>query len=309
GRLTMVVLKEVMGRYNIDSKRLYVTGPSMGGRGSWDLIRRYPTTFAAAAPMAAPALAADASLYASQNIWAVNGDQDSTVKANRDAIAAIRAIGGNPIYTELANHGHDTWRTIYPDAQFLNWVYAQRLGVPWTTVSKAPVLSGLTGPAVVAPTGGGGFGGSGVSGAGGAVASGGMSGAGARAGAGGQAGGGAGGTGGSTASGGATPGSGETGGVGLPPMSGGATGSGGSVVTGGTGGSGPTGRAGSSGSPAAADDQGGGCSVAAAAVGTPVGSRLPGALGLLALLAVGGRRRCQRRRPSAVPRPTPSHFK
>ncbi len=49
GRLTMVVLKEVMGRYNIDSKRLYVTGPSMGGRGSWDLIRRYPTTFAAAA--------------------------------------------------------------------------------------------------------------------------------------------------------------------------------------------------------------------------------------------------------------------
>ena len=130
----------------------------MGGRGTWDLIRRYPTTFAAAAPMAAPALPADARLYASQNIWSVNGDKDSTVQANRDTIAAIRAIGGSPIYTELANHGHDSWRTIYPDAQFLDWIYAQRLGGPWSTVSKAPMISGLTGPAVVAPTGGGGSG-------------------------------------------------------------------------------------------------------------------------------------------------------
>ena len=309
GRLTMVVLKEVMGRYNIDPKRLYVTGPSMGGRGTWDLIRRYPTTFAAAAPMAAPALPADASLYASQNIWSVNGDKDSTVQANRDTIAAIRAIGGNPIYTELANHGHDSWRTIYPDAQFLDWVYAQRLGVPWSTVSKAPTISGLTGPAVIAPAGGGGgFGGSGMSGAGGTAASGGRSGAGGPAGAGGQAGSAAGGssdnssgTGGSTASGGATPGSGGTGGAGLPATPGG-TGSGGSVVTGGTGAPGLSGQSGSSGS-AASGDQSGGCSVAAVG-GTAFGSWLSEALALLALLAVSDRRAQRRRsdgaRPSAM---------
>ncbi len=299
GRLTMVVLKEVMGRYNIDPKRLYVTGPSMGGRGTWDLIRRYPTTFAAAAPMAAPALPADASLYASQNIWSVNGDKDSTVKANQDTIAAIRAMGGNPIYTELANHGHDSWRTIYPDAQFLDWVYAQRLGVPWSTVSKAPTITGLTGPAVVTPAGGGnGLGGLGMSGAGGKAASGGTSGGGGPAG--GQAGSGvvgtggdSGATGGSTASGGAGPGSGGTGGT---------TGSGGAVARG-TGGSGATGQSGTSGSPATGADQAGGCSVAAGA-GSPFGWRLAGALGLLALLTVGGRSARRRRtndaRPSAM---------
>lgn len=171
GRLTVTVLKDLLTRYSIDRTRLYITGPSMGGRGTWDVIRRNPGLFAAAAPMAAPALAADAPLYVGENIWAANGQNDSTVQANRDAIAAIRRLGGNPIYTEFANRGHDTWRTVYPDAQFLEWVYAQRLGTPWTVSSKAPTFAGLAGPAVTPPNGGGGA-------SGGTTASGGADGAG-----------------------------------------------------------------------------------------------------------------------------------
>jgi hypothetical protein len=139
GRLTVSVLQgEVMAKYNIDPDRLYITGPSMGGRGTWDIIRRYPALFAAAAPAAAPASTADAAIFKNQNIWATCGEVDPIVQGQRDAILAIRAEGGNPIYTELARHGHDSWRSVYPDPQFVPWMFAQRRGVPWWTVSEAP---------------------------------------------------------------------------------------------------------------------------------------------------------------------------
>jgi poly(3-hydroxybutyrate) depolymerase len=131
GRLTVVVVKELMTKYKIDEDRLYIAGPSMGARGTWDIIRRNPGMFAAAGPAAGPADPRDAALYASQNIWAINGSEDSTAAANTAAIDAIRAIGGNPIYTLLQNRGHDTWRSVFNDAQFVAWMYAQRRGVPW----------------------------------------------------------------------------------------------------------------------------------------------------------------------------------
>jgi MYXO-CTERM domain-containing protein len=138
GRLTVVVLKELLTKYPIDPDRLYVTGASMGARGTYDLLRRYPDFFAAGAPAAAPANPADAAIYARQNIWAIMGSVDPVVQPNRDTIAAIRKACGNPIYTELAEHGHDSWRSIYPMPEFIAWMFAQRRGVPWTEVSQAP---------------------------------------------------------------------------------------------------------------------------------------------------------------------------
>jgi len=138
GRLTVVVLKQLLEKYPIDPDRLYVTGASMGARGSYDLLRRYPDFFAAGAPAASPASPADAALYARQNIWAIMGSVDPVVQPNRDTIAAIRKACGNPIYTELDGHGHDSWRSIYPMPEFIAWMFAQRRGVPWTEVSQAP---------------------------------------------------------------------------------------------------------------------------------------------------------------------------
>jgi poly(3-hydroxybutyrate) depolymerase len=131
GRLTVVVIKQLLTKYKIDEDRLYIAGPSMGARGTWDIIRRNPGMFAAAGPAAGPADPRDAALYASQNIWAINGSNDSTAAENTAAIDAIRAMGGNPIYTLLQNRGHDTWRSVFNDAQFVAWMYAQRRGVPW----------------------------------------------------------------------------------------------------------------------------------------------------------------------------------
>jgi poly(3-hydroxybutyrate) depolymerase len=138
GRLTVVALKGLLDKYPIDRDRLYVTGASMGARGTYDMLRRYPDLFAAGAPCASPASPADAAIYATQNIWAVMGSVDPVVQPNRDTIAAIRKVCGNPIYTELDGHGHDSWRSIYPMPEFIAWMFAQRRGVPWPQVSSAP---------------------------------------------------------------------------------------------------------------------------------------------------------------------------
>jgi poly(3-hydroxybutyrate) depolymerase len=196
GKLTVVVLQQLLasGEFNLDADRLYITGPSMGGRGTWDMIEKHPGFFAAAAPMAAPGLD-DAAAVVSENIWAVNGENDDTVEQNRATIQAIRALGGNPIYTELADHGHDTWREVYPSDAFMEWMYAQRRGVPWWNVSSVPAVADpLTPgqPAVTGPTqstggtssGGsagapGGIGASGMTGSAGGLAAAGASGGGA----------------------------------------------------------------------------------------------------------------------------------
>jgi poly(3-hydroxybutyrate) depolymerase len=256
GELTIKVLKsDVMTKYNIDPNRLYITGPSMGGRGTWDILRRYPTLFAAAAPAAAPASPDDAALFLNQNIWAICGEVDPIVQGERDAVDAIRKLGGNPIYTELAGHGHDSWRWVYPDPQFVPWIYAQRLGIPWWTVSKPPVApftggtpaatltanQPVTMPPANLPTS---FGGAPGSVGGGAGASGsGNGGAAVAAGTGGKPGGGAGGVVGAAGS--AGPGN-----VGTGGGSGGTTpaGTGGEVLAG-TGGAAPTPTSSSGGAP------------------------------------------------------------
>lgn len=258
GRLTIVVLKELLvsGQYNLDADRLYVTGPSMGGRGTWDMLEKNPGLFAAGVPCAAPGLD-DYAAVVHENIWSVNGENDSTVKDNRTTIEGIRAAGGNPIYTELAGHGHDTWRSIYPTDDFMRWMYAQRRGVPWWNVSEVPkVTEPLTPGQVVvsgptAPTGGAG-GAGGATAAGGAVSGGGAPGV---SGAGGATAGGA--TAGGASAGGATAGGVDAGGVSV----GGATAGGANGVAA---------RAGATSEPngemhSAADSQGdGGCAVGGA---------------------------------------------
>jgi predicted peptidase len=112
----------------IDSKRLYVTGISMGGYGTWDAIERWPTYFAAAVPVAGAGDPSRASLLTNLPIWAFHGgdDPDVPVSGSRDMIQAIRAAGGNPRYTEYPGEGHDIWMQVYTSTDLLSWLFAQR---------------------------------------------------------------------------------------------------------------------------------------------------------------------------------------
>ena len=117
----------------IDPNRLYVTGLSMGGYGTWEAIERWPGYFAAAAPLAGAGDPSKAALLVHLPIWAFHGAQDTVVPVtgSRDMIQAIIQAGGHPRYTEYPDDGHDLWgpgKVYSPtsDPAFFAWLFSQK---------------------------------------------------------------------------------------------------------------------------------------------------------------------------------------
>jgi predicted peptidase len=113
----------------VDTKRLYVTGLSMGGFGTWDIISRLPKTFAAAVPICGGADEAQAPKIAKVPVWVFHGGADDVVKTvrSRNMVAALKAAGGTPKYTEYAGVGHGCWDQAYGEAELFPWLFAQKL--------------------------------------------------------------------------------------------------------------------------------------------------------------------------------------
>lgn len=112
----------------IDASRIYVTGLSMGGFGAWDAIQRQPQRFAACVPVCGGGDAATVNSIKHVPVWAFHGDQDGAVKPkrSRDMIAALKAAGGSPKYTEYPGVGHDSWSATYRDPQMYAWLFSQK---------------------------------------------------------------------------------------------------------------------------------------------------------------------------------------
>ncbi len=130
--LTTGLLDDALATLPVDKNRVYVTGLSMGGFGTWDLISRRPETFAAAIPVCGGADLAMAPKLVGLPIWAFHGDKDTVVKTHRsrDMISAITKAGGSPHYTECENVGHGSWGPAYNDTKALGWFFAQTLQTP-----------------------------------------------------------------------------------------------------------------------------------------------------------------------------------
>lgn len=134
--LTKELLDTLQEEYSsIDAYRLYITGLSNGGFGTWDAIERWPYYFAAAAPIAGAGDPSKAAVLKKLPIWAFHGSADTIVpvSGSRDMIAAIRAAGGHPQYTEFPGAGHSVWRYAYSLSDsskqitdFFPWLFSQR---------------------------------------------------------------------------------------------------------------------------------------------------------------------------------------
>ncbi|HET9016424.1 MAG TPA: dienelactone hydrolase family protein, partial [Thermomicrobiaceae bacterium] len=133
--MAKAIVDELRAKYaSVDPTRLYITGMSLGGYGTWDAIERWPTYFAAAGPICGAGDPALASKLVHLPIWAFAGSADPIVpvSGSRTMIAAIRKDGGHPLYTEYPGVGHVSW--IYPyavDGQrtastaFYSWLFSQ----------------------------------------------------------------------------------------------------------------------------------------------------------------------------------------
>jgi predicted peptidase len=127
-RLSMELMDKIIREKAIDTNRLYVTGMSMGGFATWDLITRFPGKFAAAAPVCGGGDETKAYKIIHVPVWAFHGGKDKVVKTirSRNMISAMEKAGGKPLYTEYPNLGHNAWDSAYRNEELLKWMFMQK---------------------------------------------------------------------------------------------------------------------------------------------------------------------------------------
>lgn len=140
----IAVIDQLLATYNIDRDRVYVTGLSMGGAGTWDIIQRYPHRFACAVPQSGWGAGNYARLV-TLPIWAFHAVNDGIVgvAGTDDAVRNTRAAGGRAIYTRYNTGDHGIWPVAYQTPALLPWMMAQRRN---RTVTGTPILT-ITTPA------------------------------------------------------------------------------------------------------------------------------------------------------------------
>ena len=157
--IALSMLDSLIKEFPIDTNRLYVTGLSMGGFGTWDLITRHPTKFAAAIPMSGGCDTSKASLIKNIPIWAFHGAQDPTVPpagtrtmatllknkggallsytaqynsyfanstVTRAALGDSITAGKKLLYCEYTDGAHDIWTKSYNDPLLEQWLFMQK---------------------------------------------------------------------------------------------------------------------------------------------------------------------------------------
>jgi dipeptidyl aminopeptidase/acylaminoacyl peptidase len=140
--LAIGLIKKTVADLPVDEKRIYVTGQSMGGFATWDIIQRMPSYFAAAMPICGGADTAQAATLKNMPIWCFHGGNDRVVKTqrSRDMIAAIKKAGGSPKYTEYPGVGHHSWTKTFKDTKVLTWLFAQKAQAKKATPIKKEVF-------------------------------------------------------------------------------------------------------------------------------------------------------------------------
>ena len=122
------LLNDVIRKCRVDKHRIYLTGLSMGGFGTWSLAAAHPERFAAIVPICGGGNPADAKKLAALPIWVFHGAKDGTVpvQRSREMVEAIQAAGGNVRFTEYPEAKHDCWTETYNNPELYTWLLAQK---------------------------------------------------------------------------------------------------------------------------------------------------------------------------------------
>lgn len=122
------LLDELRSELRIDARRIYVVGQSRGGFGVWDLIARYPNTFAAAVPLCGGGDTKRILSARNVAVWAFHGAKDHTVLVarSREMVDALRTVNSSVRYTEYPDVGHDVWTRAFAERDLPEWLFAQR---------------------------------------------------------------------------------------------------------------------------------------------------------------------------------------
>jgi predicted peptidase len=114
-----------------DKDRVYLTGLSMGGFGSWAMAAAYPDTFAAVAPICGGGNPAIAEKIKQLPIWVFHGEKDPTVPIDRSVVMvdALKAAGAKDVqFTRYPEAGHDSWTETYNNPKLYEWFLSHSKG-------------------------------------------------------------------------------------------------------------------------------------------------------------------------------------
>ena len=146
----MGLIDTAISEQSVDANRVYVTGLSMGGGGTWNALSQFADRFAAAVPIAAvsPSLAFNPDAATGKPIWAFHARDDSVVSvgATRNVVNRLNSAAGEPTvdfpdsgnfkfedeannlqYTEWSTGGHAIWNRVYDSVEMYDWMFAQDL--------------------------------------------------------------------------------------------------------------------------------------------------------------------------------------
>ena len=126
--LVIDLLESLSLEFAIDLDRVYLTGQSLGGYGTWDLIAKRPEVFAAAVPLCGEGAPSRAQAVRNVPVWVFHGAKDEAVpvSGSREMVAALRAVGGVVKYTEYPQVGHDVWTVAYVEEDLPGWLFGQK---------------------------------------------------------------------------------------------------------------------------------------------------------------------------------------
>jgi predicted peptidase len=125
----LALVEETLSNFRVDSKRIYLTGFSMGGNGAWDLAAYSPGVFAAVVPLSGWYEPDHAPLLKDVPIWAFHGEEDDIVPHHGSAnmVDAIQKIGGNIRFTSHAGLKHQIMQETYRNPVLFAWLLQHTL--------------------------------------------------------------------------------------------------------------------------------------------------------------------------------------
>ena len=129
--MLIALLDQIEAEYNIDADRVYITGLSMGGYGTFALAARQPERFAAAVPICGGGIPITARRLNSMPMWVFHGDADNVVPVSESTrmVEAMNNQGGeNARLTIYEGVGHNSWDRAYGDEAMWQWLFEQRRG-------------------------------------------------------------------------------------------------------------------------------------------------------------------------------------
>jgi len=121
------LIDEIVQNYNVDEKRIYVTGLSMGGYGTWALAEKYPDKFAAIAPVCGGGNPLTICKIGKLPVWVFHGAKDPVVpvKEAQQMVDALKKCGNDVKLTIYPEAGHDAWTETYNNPELYDWLLKQ----------------------------------------------------------------------------------------------------------------------------------------------------------------------------------------